>query len=148
MHNQETLTVFQFNYRVIGINLNGLTHNESLMSNSSGGSSINWVLGHIIVSRDDVFELLGLPKECDEKFLSLYSRGKQNVSPENAIKLEVLIEMFNNSQKKLEDAVSGTDLSDNPDKLEHLTFRAFHEAYHAGQTGILRRITGKEGAIK
>jgi hypothetical protein len=25
---------------------------------------------------------------------------------------------------------------------------AFHEAYHAGQTGILRRVVGREGMIK
>jgi uncharacterized damage-inducible protein DinB len=24
----------------------------------------------------------------------------------------------------------------------------FHQAYHVGQTGLLRRIAGKEGAIK
>jgi hypothetical protein len=25
---------------------------------------------------------------------------------------------------------------------------AFHQAYHAGQTGTLRRVVGKSGAIK
>ncbi len=28
-----------------------------------------------------------------------------------------------------------------------LSVTFFHQAYHAGQTGILRRIAGKEGAI-
>jgi hypothetical protein len=29
-----------------------------------------------------------------------------------------------------------------------LTTVLFHQAYHSGQTGLLRRIAGKEGAIK
>jgi uncharacterized damage-inducible protein DinB len=29
-----------------------------------------------------------------------------------------------------------------------LTTVMFHQAYHAGQTGVLRRIAGKEGAIR
>jgi uncharacterized damage-inducible protein DinB len=29
-----------------------------------------------------------------------------------------------------------------------LTTVFFHQAYHAGQTGILRRIAGKDGAIR
>ncbi|HJY64141.1 MAG TPA: DinB family protein [Ignavibacteria bacterium] len=148
MHNQETLIVFQFNHRAIGINLKDLTHEESLVSNSSGGNSINWILGHIIINRDDIFELLGMSRERDEKFSSLYSRGTQNIASENALLLEKLLEMFNSSQKKMEDGVSGADLSGDPEKLKRLTFLAFHEAYHVGQTGILRRIAGKEGAIK
>jgi len=103
MHNQETLIVFQFNHRAIGINLKDLTHEESLVSNSSGGNSINWILGHIIINRDDIFELLGMSRERDEKFSSLYSRGTQNIASENALLLEKLLEMFNSSQKKMEE---------------------------------------------
>ena len=31
---------------------------------------------------------------------------------------------------------------------EWLSFLHFHEAYHIGQTGLLRRLAGKEGAIR
>ena len=29
-----------------------------------------------------------------------------------------------------------------------MTGLVFHEAYHAGQLGVLRRVSGQEGAIK
>jgi uncharacterized damage-inducible protein DinB len=38
----------------------------------------------------------------------------------------------------------------NPDETVRslLTTVMFHQAYHAGQTAVLRRIAGKEGAIR
>ena len=40
--------------------------------------------------------------------------------------------------------------SGNPDETNGslLTTVLFHQAYHAGQTAVLRRIAGKEGAIR
>jgi hypothetical protein len=32
--------------------------------------------------------------------------------------------------------------------MEQVTFLGFHEAYHLGQIGLLRKMLGKEGAIK
>ena len=37
--------------------------------------------------------------------------------------------------------------SDDGTKLDKLAFLQFHEAYHSGQLGLLRRIVGKPGAI-
>jgi hypothetical protein len=38
--------------------------------------------------------------------------------------------------------ISSRVLEKNLERVSHL---AFHEAYHVGQTGILRRIVGREG---
>jgi uncharacterized damage-inducible protein DinB len=148
MKNEETINVLKFNNRVLNINLAGITQEESLKSPEAGGNCINWVLGHIIVSRNDINEIVGLGKISDERLENLYSRGTQNINRENAEKIETLLEIFNGSQKALEDKVAETDLSSNADSLKELTFLAFHEAYHTGQTGLLRRVAGKEGAIK
>lgn len=148
MHNTETLNVFKFNHRVLGYNLKDITQEESLLSNANGGNSLNWVLGHIIVSRDDIFEILGKPKLCSEDMISLYERASCGYSPEKAIGLENLKSMIESTQKIIEEGVADADLTGDPDKLRSLTFLAFHESYHAGQTGILRRFAGKEGAIK
>ena len=148
MKNAETLTVLKANHRVIGINLKDLTHEESLISPANGGSSINWILGHIIVSRDGMAEILGIDRISDDNLINLYKRGTQNISDDNAVKLETLLNLFNNSQAKIEEKASNTDFSNDVEKLKSLTFLAFHEAYHCGQTGLLRRIIGKEGAIK
>src|SRR5947208_2246034 len=101
MHNFETLTVLKANNRVIDINLKNLTHEESLVTPNTGGNSINWVLGHMIVSRDGMAEILGLERISDDNLVSLYKRGTQNISPGKGIKIEKLVEIFNNSQSKI-----------------------------------------------
>jgi hypothetical protein len=148
MKNFETLVVFKSNNRVIHINLDGITHKESLDSPDKGGNCINWILGHIIASRNDVFEILKADKLSDDKFLSLYKRGTRNVIPEKAFRIENLIEKLDSTLNILEEKIPEVDLSDNEENLKMLAFLSFHEAYHCGQIGILRRIIGKEGAIK
>jgi hypothetical protein len=148
MKNFETLVVFKSNNRVIHINMEGITHEDSLKSPENGGNCINWILGHIIASRDDVFEILGTQKLCDEEFLSLYERGSKNVSPDKAVKLKKLIETLDATLIKLEERIPDVDLTEKEEELKMLAFLSFHEAYHCGQIGILRRIIGKEGAIK
>lgn len=148
MKNFETLVVFKSNNRVIHINMDGISHEESLTTPENGGNCINWILGHIIASRDDVFDILGVDIFCDEEFLSLYKRGSQNIVPDKAIKLDMLMEKLDSTLKILEDRIPLVDLSDNEEELKMLAFLGFHEAYHCGQIGIMRRIIGKAGVIK
>lgn len=148
MNNRETLWVYQFNNYVISVNLEGITHQESLISPQGGGNCLNWVLGHILVSRDDARGIVGLQRLSDEKMDSLYKRGTVKLDSNSAYPLEDLRGRMKAGQKELEDAIRSTDLSAKPDDLKELTTLAFHEAYHSGQTGLLRRIAGKDGAIK
>lgn len=148
MKNSETITVFTFNHRVLHINLDDVTHEESLAAPDSGGNSINWIIGHVLVSRDDIFESLGMPRRFSAEMTKIYERGSQNVSRESAVDIKELLKMFDDTQKPLTDKIAETDYTEKPDGLKGLTFLAFHEAYHCGQTGILRRVAGKEGAIK
>src|SRR4030095_5504671 len=148
MRNIEIFTVYKFNHNVIHNNLEGITHEESLVSPDGGGNSINWILGHILVNRNSVNSILGLPDAADENIVKHYSRGTQNITRENAVRLEDMLRMFDDTQKKLEAKIPEIDLSTDEKKAERLALLAFHEAYHSGQTGLLRRVVGKEGAIK
>jgi len=132
---------------VLNRNLKDITHTESLVTPAQGGNSINWILGHIIVSRDDIRELIGLDKLYGED-MKMYHRGAKALSTEKLMDFSKLLEMFNAGQNLLVDKLKETDLRGDNEKYRMVTFLAFHEAYHAGQTGILRRIIGKEGAIK
>lgn len=147
MHNYETVIVIKSSHLVLNRNLKDITHSESLVTPQGGGNSINWILGHIIVSRDDIRELLGLEKLCGDD-MKMYHRGAEARGPAEFIEFSKLVEKYNSSQAILEEKLKNTDLRDNDEKYRMVTFLAFHEAYHAGQTGILRRIIGKEGAIK
>ena len=44
---------------VVRKNVDGLTHEESLVRPPAGGNPANWILGHIIVTRDRILEHLG-----------------------------------------------------------------------------------------
>ena len=54
------------------------------------------------------------------------------------------------SIRKLLDRPAPHSPSGNPDETVRslLTTVFFHQAYHAGQTALLRRIAGREGAIR
>ncbi|MCX7877567.1 MAG: hypothetical protein N2510_02880 [Ignavibacteria bacterium] len=126
------------------MNLEGITHDESLVS-LNGTNCINWILGHILISRDEVFAILGLKGMCDEKMKEIYKRGIKNFDIHNAIDLNVLLEMFKDSQKMLDEKLKNyTD----KEIYGNLLRFAFHESYHSGQLGILRRLIGKKGAIE
>ena len=147
MHNYETLIVLKSSHMVLNRNLKDITHEESLLTPAQGGNSINWLLGHIIISRDDIRELIGLDKLYGDE-MKMYHRGAEAAGPAELFQFGKLIEMYNDGQHILEEKIKNTDLRDNDEKYRMVTFLAFHEAYHTGQTGILRRIIGKEGAIK
>ena len=147
MHNYETLIVLQSSHMVLNRNLKDITHTESLVTPTRGGNSLNWVVGHIIVSRDDIRELIGLDRLCGDD-MKMYDRDTEPVSPDKLMDFSKLLEMFNAGQNLLVDKLKETDLREDNEKYRMVTFLAFHEAYHVGQTGILRRIIGKEGAIK
>jgi len=105
------------------------------------------VVGHIIVSRDDIRELIGLDRLCGDD-MKMYDRDTEPVSPDKLLDFGKVLEMFNNGQSILVEKLKNTDLREDNEKYRMVTFLAFHEAYHVGQTGILRRIIGKEGAIR
>ena len=148
MHNFETLVIFKMNNRAANINLETITHEESLICPVAGGNCINWILGHIIVSRDDMREVLGMEKASSEELLENYSRGTKTITKERAINFPELLNMFNDLQEPMEKKIESADLTGKQEDLKQLTFLCFHEAYHAGQLGLLRRIAGKSGAIK
>lgn len=144
--NTELLTSYNYNLITIKRNLEGISQEESLITPENGGACINWVLGHLMVSRNDIFEILGLKKIIPEHYEKYYARETNNrviLNPENISRLMELIEESQNILiKELE---SRKDLDEKQRK--ELAFFGFHETYHCGQIGILRRVVGKPGAI-
>lgn len=147
MKNTETVNVFKFNSYVLHLNIDDITHEESLAC-EPGGSSMNWILGHMVFSRDNILQKIGLAGTGSDDMQKLYDMGTPNVSKENAIDFKKLVGMFDEMQDLLTGTLAEIDYTGKEKELKDITFLAFHEAYHVGQTGILRRIAGKEGAIK
>ena len=161
--NSKTLAVqFHFTHNVFNRNVQGISHEDSIRLPQAGGNCLNWVAGHITATRDALLGILGESPVWTAESKSKYVRGSARWTNGNdAEKLETILERFEESQKKLVDRIHRLDASAlsapvpqeknafGVDNLGELiaTF-AFHESYHVGQTGILRRFLGMEGAIK
>lgn len=124
-------------------NLEGITHEESLKE-MYNCNSINWIVGYLAYSRNGILLQLGLSPLADEGMKPIYSRGTK-LDTSKALSLDVLKKMYVASQPQIMQEVE--KLKDEA-KLEKITFMGFHEAYHIGQTGLLRKMLGKEGAIR
>lgn len=151
--------LFGINYSVLKKNLAGVTHEESLIQPQGGGNCLNWVLGHIVATRDNAVQLLNQEPVWSKEIAATYQRGSDPIGDgSNAQPLEKIVADLERSQDRLVaglSTVSEPSLSaPSPDKSiaetvgEMLFVLQFHEAYHAGQTGLLRRMAGHEGAIK
>lgn len=138
------LKLYSSNERVFKINFEGITHQESLME-INNCNSVNWILGHMVYIRNTILSMLGLPPIAEEKMKEVYGRGVVKPDMSKALILETLKKMYEDSQPYI---MQGLEKAKDEPLLEQLTFMGFHEAYHLGQIGLLRKMLGKEGAIK
>lgn len=138
--------IFELNRNVIDTNVEGITHEESLRS-VSGANNLNWVLCHILRSRNRIMKALEQPLVWEGETAELYERGSANMTESNAIQVSEILQMLDQSQIRINEALDQLS-SENPEQLKKVAFFAFHESYHAGQTSMLRKLLGKEGAIK
>lgn len=155
---QTLAATFAGNLWVIKRQVDGLTHDDSLVQPSYGGNCLNWVLGHIIVGRNRALALLQREPVWGEAESVVYETGSEPLtSSAAALPLETLLEKLDRSQELL-----AAILQDAP--MEALTARiefrgqersvaeaiaglAWHETYHSGQTEILRQVAGKADRV-
>jgi uncharacterized damage-inducible protein DinB len=150
---------FQFGFapRAVALNIEGVSEEDARKRPTGGGNSINWVVGHIISSRQGVLTLLGAEPTWPRETTDAYARGTSGDIPAAAeLPLSRLLEDLSATTpiivERLE-ALSGEELaapSSNPEQTlgQRLAFLVFHESYHVGQLGLLRRLIGKPGAIR
>lgn len=148
MNPTETLRVqFDSIYRSIRANTGDITDDESLITPEGGGNSINWVLGHILLSRNDLFPLLKRNPPVDTEKFHSYRRGSKGAQDAwTVIPLSELKQILDKSQTLLTDAFKTMSLQE--DAVKRIAHMCFHEGYHAGQIGLMRRVIGKAGVIK
>ena len=151
--------IFDIHHRALAVNLDGITDEAALIEPHPGGNCINWIVGHILISRDAILGLLGQKPIFQNNRTAQYKRGAKVADVGKLVPLSELIEALDASQKKLMTAleklpeaeankpVEPAGSAPKTALIDQLTFLQFHEAYHIGQVGLLRRIVGKEGAI-
>ena len=153
--------LYEMSFGAINRNLEGVSHEESLVR-PPAGNCLNWVLGHIVLYRGTMLKLIGRRPLLEGERADLYRRGSHPDGSEHYLDLATLRGLLSDAHQELIPALAAMtdeELAANvPEDFNRpplagsignaLARLSFHESYHAGQIGLLRRIAGKEGAIK
>ena len=146
---------------VLERNLAGLTHEDSLRRPPGGGNCLNWVVGHMADARNKIATALTDEPVFSPARLSAYEgKDDSNYSLDRALAFEELRAMCEEAGEAVISALSIMDdealgrpapfsvVGREGETIGSLvaTF-AFHDAYHAGQTGVLRRMCGFDGVL-
>jgi uncharacterized damage-inducible protein DinB len=143
-------------HRVIMRQLDGVTHEESLVQPPFRGNCLNWVLGHIIISRDEALTILEEELPWDESVAARYLRNSDPItSAEQALPLSQLQALLEESQTRILAGLARMPAErmdvregDDTDTIgERLAFAHWHETYHVGQLELLRQLTGKNDKV-
>jgi uncharacterized damage-inducible protein DinB len=150
-----------FTESVIRRNVGDVTLEESLRAFPASGNGLNWVLGHLVAIRSQLLGAIGGQPVWSAEECEPYDR---NAPPlEHASQAKPLAEIwraFELTQARLLETIGRFTPEDLAQPLapeaaqpplvttrgDLLGVIGFHDAYHAGQTGTLRRLLGKPPA--
>jgi uncharacterized damage-inducible protein DinB len=159
--NARDLLVQQFGmiYAIIDLNVDGLTHADSLAPAAGGGSTANWILGHLVSVHNAVMGLVGAPPVWESEQLERANFDHPiRSADDDAIDWDTLVERFAASRDacmagltSLGDEALARPMTDPFGEQTTLggllALLAAHQCYHAGQLGMARRAAGRKGAI-
>jgi uncharacterized damage-inducible protein DinB len=149
------------NYGVLMRQVNGLTHNESLLQFPFRGNCLNWVMGHIVHSRHQMLSLVDETPLWTPEQLARYKRDSEPVLGEapDVIRFEKMLDDLKTTQEKLvariksysaeELQAPGTEVIKGLSGClaDQLSFFIWHETYHVGQTDSLRQLAGRNDKV-
>jgi DinB superfamily len=142
---------FKTNHWLIHQLVDGLNHADSIVQPPYQGNCLNWVLGHIIVSRNRVLKLLEVIPVWSDDEINLYDTGSKPITgDEQGIKFEDQLATLDFAQDRIQTAL-GEIGSDQLDLVvetsrgikpvgKHISGLNWHETYHIGQLELLREI--------
>ncbi len=149
-------------HQVVRRNTDGISHAESLLAPHPAGNCMNWVVGHLLCVYNNVLPGIGQTAVMEKAELARYDRGSAPLQPAGeAMDFGALLVAFDKAVDRFDAGLSNLTTAvldqkapfsptNNPDETMRslITTVLFHQSYHAGQTGILRRVAGKPGAIR
>jgi hypothetical protein len=157
-----TLSIqLRYTTHVFQANLAGLSDDDALRQPETGGNCLNWVTGHVVGTRGAMLGLLG--QECPFP-AERYERYRRGTAPltgaAGAMPLATMVADFAATAEPLRAGLAALTKNAlaakapfSPGGREDETVGSllvglvFHEAYHNGQLGTLRRLTGAPGAL-
>jgi hypothetical protein len=147
--------------QVVRLNADGLSQQDSLAHPDPAGNCANWVVGHLLCIYNRALGLLGQERVMDEAALARYDRGSPPLeNPDEALDLGEMMATWDETCRRVDaglanltsdalDQAAAFSPSGNPNETVRslVSTILFHQSYHAGQLGVLRRVAGKPGAI-
>jgi uncharacterized damage-inducible protein DinB len=149
-------------HQVVRRNVEDITHEESVRQPEPGGNCLNWILGHLVWAYGGALPLVGQTPTLEQDRLSQYARGGPPLTdPSHAVDFGELLAAWDEGTRRMDAGLASFPTetlahpaprspTGNPDETigSLLATIMFHQAYHGGQTAVLRRLVGKPGAIK
>jgi hypothetical protein len=157
---QQLADAFKRNVQIVKMQSADLSHAESLLQPPFRGNCMNWVVGHIVSSRNTVLHLLGEGPALDSAVAARYARDTQPIIDldETVVPLEELLAALDEGQARIAAAlaVAGDEALARQLSLfggstrtvgEWLFFQYFHDTFHVGETSVLRQVAGKDDKV-
>ncbi|MCH9032386.1 MAG: DinB family protein [candidate division Zixibacteria bacterium] len=161
MNSQDLKRLFSNSHSALNAVAKDMSNSDSLASPDGGGNCASWILGHLVNTRNKQIGLLGKdPLYPVEKF-ARYEQGTDPLSDsDSGLPFDELLTAFD----KLHDAWNAAFDEMSDDQLSAkapfspfghsdetigslLGTLSFHESYHVGQIGMLRKICGMPSAV-
>jgi len=128
----------------------GLTHADSMLQLPIPANCMHWILGHIMVHREQILGVIDGVTKPDEDEFALYGVGSEPLTdPDKAIPLETILTRLDDLSDQVVAALEKMPASRLDDLLDEeqgvtvaqrLHFNlVYHEAYHVGQLALLER---------
>jgi hypothetical protein len=136
-----------------------LTQEESLFQPATGGNCLNWIAGHVVRTRNEILAMVGQPAVWSAGEGDRYARGAAPITGpgEGVLEVSRILAAYDAAQGPILagiEAISDQELAvkvpwfgNEIDKAGALAGLLFHETYHVGQMGLIRRLLGKDSAI-
>jgi DinB family protein len=154
---QQISLIYKLNNGVVTRTLDGLSDDEVWQSPPGGGNPIGWILGHLAEYRTSLLALLGSPLQTEWQprlFGRGAVRGDRRVYPPRAS----IVSTWNATHAAMRDAFAAATAAQlsGPPAIElpgvrtladQIAFGAFHESYHVGQMGYVRRQLGHSAVV-
>lgn len=135
--------------------LEGIDQAGSLRPWTDGGSSLNWMVGHLVVSRDGMLAMAGAERLGGDRVEERYRYGTQAPEHAEALELDALVALLRQQGERLatrlatldDDALAAPSDMGDADVRRSLEFLVWHETYHLGQAVLYRRALGLASPI-
>jgi hypothetical protein len=149
--------IYKLNNGVVSRTLDGLSDDEVWQSPPGGGNPIGWILGHVVGSRTLMLGLLGspLPSPWEPRLFARGSLRADRGSYPTRQAIETTWQATHAAMRQAFAAVTPAQLSAAATTelpgvrtiADQLAFGAFHESYHVGQMGYVRRQLGHSAVV-